>query len=148
MRIICHTEFRLLMKLLITAILFPFTLVASAQYLEKTGDIRIFTDPRIDQLATEYPLIATQIHSLDGFRVQIFFDSGNLSKRNASQAREDFIKRYPEVAAYITFREPFYRVRVGNFRTKLEADGFRKKILHYYPHAFTVNDQITPAADY
>lgn len=108
------------------------------------GDIRIFADPRIDKLAAEYPTIASQIHSLDGFRVQIFFDSGNLSKRNASQAREDFIRRFPDVEAYITFREPYYRVRVGDFRTKLEADGFRKRILQHYPHAFTVNDQINP----
>lgn len=132
------------MKLLTAAIPLFFTLFATAQHNEKTGDIRIFADPRIEKLAAEYPAIATQIHSLDGFRVQIFFDSGNLSKRNASQAREDFIRRYPDVEAYITFREPYYRVRVGDFRTKLEADGFRKRILQHYPHAFTVNDQINP----
>jgi len=110
------------------------------------GNVQIITDPRIERLAGEYSEIAGQIHSVDGFRIQIFFDSGNFSKRNASQAREEFIRRFPGVEAYITFREPYYRVRVGDFRTKLEADGFRKKLLRHYPHAFTVNDQINPPA--
>ena len=113
---------------------------------EVQGNIIVISDPRIEHFAEEYKNIAGQIHSIEGFRIQIFFDSGNLSKRNASQAREEFMRRHPGVEAYITFREPYYRVRVGDFRTKLEADGFRKRILRHYPHAFTVNDQINPAA--
>lgn len=116
-----------------------------SQHESPEGEIIIIADPRIESLAEEYPQVAGQIHSIEGFRIQIFFDSGNLSKRNASQVREDFIKQFPGTEAYITFREPYYRVRVGDFRTKLEADGFRKRILKHYPHAFTVNDQIKPS---
>ncbi len=117
---------------------------AQADTAEVQGSVTVFSDPRIKDFAEEYKNIAGQIHSMEGFRIQIFFDSGNFSKRNASQAREEFMRRYPGVEAYITFREPYYRVRVGDFRTQLEADGFRKKLLRHYPHAFTVNDQINP----
>ncbi len=110
------------------------------------GNISVIQDPRIDRLSIEYQEIASQIHQPEGFRIQIFFDSGNLSKRNASVAREEFIRRYPSVEAYISFREPYYRVRVGDFRTRLEAEGFRKSILRHYPNAFTVNDQINPTS--
>lgn len=129
--------------------LFGFSfLYGFAQFEESDGNIHIISDPRIDRLVEEYSNVAGRIHSLEGFRIQIFFDSGNLSKRNSAQVREEFIKRFPGIEAYITFREPYYRVRIGDFRTKLEADGFRKKILQHYPHAFTVNDQInTPAPD-
>jgi hypothetical protein len=132
------------MKILLFIFLGTFTLAGLAQDYNNHGNVSVVSDPRIEKLANEYPQIASQIHIMDGFRIQIFFDSGNLSKRNASQARENFIRQYPDVEAYITFREPYYRVRVGDFRTKLEADGFRKLILRNYPHAFTVNDQINP----
>ncbi|MBE0661033.1 MAG: SPOR domain-containing protein [Bacteroidales bacterium] len=130
------------MKPFITILLAILSITGFAQYNNMNSNIRVYADPGIDRLAKEYQEIASQIHYLDGYRIQIFFDSGNLSKRNASKAREDFILQFPDVEAYITFREPYYRVRIGDFRTKLEADGFRKRILHQYPHAFTVNDQI------
>jgi len=132
------------MKIFLILFFTTFFLTGFAQHNSYHGNVSVVCDPRIDRLAEEYPEIAGQIHSMEGFRIQIFFDSGNLSKRNATQARESFIRQYPNVEAYITFREPYYRVRVGDFRTRLEADGFRKRILNNYPHAFTVNDQINP----
>jgi hypothetical protein len=132
------------MKPFYTLLLTLLSMSGFSQYRSMNSNIRVYADPGIERLAREYQEIAGQIHHLDGYRIQIFFDSGNLSKRNASKAREDFIQQFPEVEAYITFREPYYRVRIGDFRTRLEADGFRKRILHQYPHAFTVNDQISP----
>jgi hypothetical protein len=133
---------KILKSFLLLTLAFP--LFVFAQSDEKQGSIVITSDPRILQLAEDYKRLASQIHNNEGFRIQIFFDSGNFSKRNASLARQEFIRRFPDVEAYITFREPYYRIRVGDFRTKLEADGFRKKLLLHYPHAFTVNDQINP----
>jgi hypothetical protein len=49
---------------------------------------------------------------------------------------------YPEVSAYLTFKAPYYRVRVGDFRTKLEAEGFLFQLATNYPNAFTVPDRI------
>ncbi len=135
---------RQLMRTILLHVFIFMTVSVFAQHFKIHENTTIIADPGISQLAEEYLSIAGQIHSLEGFRIQIFFDSGNLSKRNATQAREEFIKRFPGIEAYITFREPYYRVRIGDFRTKLEADGFRKKILQDYPHAFTVVDQIYP----
>lgn len=132
------------MKILLIFFLSFSFLKSLAQYENPQGNVEVICDPRIEKLAKEYSEIAAQIHGLDGFRVQIFFDSGNRSKNNAAQVREKFIMQYPDVEAYITFREPYYRVRVGDFRTKLHADGFRKQILKDFPNAFTVNDQINP----
>lgn len=106
--------------------------------------ISFVKDPRIDQLLESYQRAREMNNKLDGFRIQIFFDSGNLSKRNATETRERFIRKYPGVEAYIDFKEPYYRVRVGDFRNRLEADGFRRTILPDFPNAFIVNDRINP----
>jgi len=99
-------------------------------------------DPHIDQLIEKHRQYNLSNPGVDGFRVQIFFDSGNNSKKAAQTAREKFMEVYPEVIAYLTFNSPYYRVRVGDFRTKLEAEGFLFQLTTAYPNAFTVPDRI------
>jgi hypothetical protein len=74
--------------------------------------------------------------------LQIFFDSGNNSKNRATDALAAFQEKFPNVTAYLSFKQPNYRIRVGNFRTKSEAIGFQKSIQADYPNAFVVRDKI------
>ena len=99
-------------------------------------------DPRIDLLLEKHRQYNQSNPGVDGFRVQIFFDSGNNSKKAAQTARERFMEVYPEISAYLTFNAPYYRVRVGDFRTKLEAEGFLFQLSSNYPNAFSVPDRI------
>jgi len=99
-------------------------------------------DPRIDRLVEKHRQYNQANPGVDGFRVQIFFDSGNNSKKAAQTARERFMQLYPDIIAYLTFKSPYYRVRVGDFRTKLEAEGFLFQISSTYPNAFTVPDRV------
>jgi hypothetical protein len=55
-----------------------------------------------------------------------------------------FSGQYPEIRAYLSFKEPYYRVRVGDFRTRLEAEGFMKSVKTEYPNAFATADKINP----
>lgn len=99
-------------------------------------------DSRVDRLIEKHRQFNQANPGVDGFRVQIFFDSGNNSKRSAQTAREKFMELYPDVAVYLTFQAPYYRVRVGDYRTKLEAEGFLFQITTDYPNAFTVPDRV------
>ncbi|MDP2423539.1 MAG: SPOR domain-containing protein [Bacteroidales bacterium] len=125
--------------LLVCAISYMF---AYSQTGSSQGGVTIIKDERINRLQDYYISVAKKSTTLDGFRVQIFFDSGNQSKRNAMAVREKFLQQYPGIEAYIDFREPFYRIRVGDFRTRLEAEGFRRSISGDYPNGFTVNEKI------
>jgi hypothetical protein len=79
---------------------------------------------------------------IDGFRIQIFFDSGNNSKTRAKSVYESFLAKYPNIGTYLTFKTPNYKVRVGDFRTKLDAQRFLNGILTDYPNAWIIEDQI------
>lgn len=81
--------------------------------------------------------------SIPGYRLNIYFEAGNYSKAKAIEVKNTFDLNYPEYKAYISFSEPYYRVRVGDFRTKIEAVGFLKKILKTFPNAFEVKDMIS-----
>ena len=77
-----------------------------------------------------------------GFCVQICFESGNNSREKAEKTRMMFLSKYPQVSAYVTFKEPNFRVRVGDFRTRTEARGFREKIMFDFPSSFVIKDEI------
>jgi hypothetical protein len=79
---------------------------------------------------------------LIGFCVQIYFESGNTSREKAEKMRATFLSKYPKCSAYVSFHEPNFRVRVGDFRTRAEARGFRETIRADFPQGFVVKDEI------
>jgi hypothetical protein len=97
------------------------------------GKIEVFQDDRIarlDSLKKEYP------GKPSGFRVQIFF--GN--RKEALERKADFIESHPDIPAYISYLAPNFRLRVGDFRTRLEAE--RLKDTLDYTGCYIVRDKI------
>lgn len=105
------------------------------------GKVVVHQDSRIDKLLEKHRAFGEK-GKLEGYRVQIFFDSGNNSKNKAAARKGQFVARFPEVGAYLTFQSPNYKVRVGDFRTRMDAEGFKAKILNDFPDAFVVRDEI------
>lgn len=76
---------------------------------------------------------------LPGYRVQIYF-GGNRPK--ASETKLDFMSKYPDCPAYLSYQQPNYKVRVGDFRNRFDALQFMKKIQGDYPTTFVVPDEV------
>lgn len=106
------------------------------------GNVEVIQDEKIAQLAEQYRKMSANNAEIDGYRVQIFFDSGSNSKNKAASVKVEFESLYPEAKPYLSYKEPYYRVRVGNFRSLIEAVGFQKKISTDYPNSFPVKDKI------
>ena len=115
-------------------------------YTEET--VKIYQDVRIDSLVelhrkiNEYNLAHDEHDGIEGYRVHLFFESGNNSKDRTMGVRNGFLRRYPNVGAYVIYRAPYYRLRVGDFRSKIEAEQFLHRILRYYPSAYVVKTKI------
>jgi len=58
----------------------------------------------------------------------------------ADQSRARFISRHEEVKSYKQFEYPYFKVYVGDFRTRSEALKFLKEIEYNYPDAFIRED--------
>ena len=114
---------------------------ASAQ-TEHTGELNIYADQRIDDLLQLHIAYNETFPVLDGYRIHIFMESGNEALVTAQEVKEKFEEKNNDVPAYITFGEPYYRVRVGDFRTRLEASQFLQKINRKYPNAWVIKDKI------
>jgi hypothetical protein len=109
---------------------------------QEKGIIEIHEDNQVVQAVNQYLEYTMKNPGLSGYRIQIFFDSGNRSKQMAMNAKASFQARFPEIEAYLSFEEPNYKVRVGNFRTKLDAERCLRKIFDLYSNAFIVPDHI------
>ncbi len=106
-----------------------------AVHADFIGDARIDTLLHLQKLQNEkFPVVP-------GYRIQIYKESGNLALDKALAIRDAFEKQY-NIPAYITFNEPYYRVRVGDFRTRLDAIRALEKIKKKYPLAWEIKDDI------
>ncbi len=99
-------------------------------------------DAKIDSLLNLHIEYGKQYPIAQGYRIQILKVSGNEAIDIIEQSKTDFSEKYPDMPIYLTFNEPDYRVRVGDFRTRLEAEKFLKKINRKYSGAWVIQDDI------
>lgn len=78
--------------------------------------------------------VAAVHHGRAGFRVQIFDDNNVRTARSEAQARKKQIElRFPEYKAYVTFNSPYWRVKVGDFTSRSEAEAAMAEIRQAFP---------------
>ncbi len=106
------------------------------------GNIEIIQDDRVAVLVSKHIEQNMERKGSPGYRIQIFFDSGANSKSRAQSIYSTFQARFPETGAYLSYKAPNYKVRVGDFRTRLDARRFLNTIIADYPNAWIVEDII------
>ncbi|MDR0970043.1 MAG: SPOR domain-containing protein [Lentimicrobiaceae bacterium] len=111
-------------------------------FSQQQGNLHLVQDSKIDSLVNLHRKIRQRDSKIDGFRVQIFMESGNEAVDRAQKVSDEFLHVFPEIQPYISFGQPYYRIRVGNFRDRLEAEGYLKRIQTKYPQAFVISDRI------
>jgi len=99
-------------------------------------------DIRVDELLQLHIAYNTTFPVMPGYRIQLFMESGNTALEKAEKIIGKFEDKHKRISAYITFGEPYYRVRVGDFRTRLDAIQFLTMIQRSYPQAWVVKDKI------
>ena len=121
---------------LLVALLVSFSKPTEAQ-------VRIVGDVAATQMVERHVELNQRVKTIPGYRVQIASFSGTNSKTSAFNLREQFMTDYPTVGAYIVFDEPNFKVKVGDFRTRLEAYAFLQQIKEVYK-GYLVKDNIYP----
>ena len=106
------------------------------------GEVNVIQDNRIGELLEKHRQINEAFNGMSGYRIQIFFDSGSNAKNRANNERRRFMAMYPSIIAYIIFDAPNFKVRVGNFRSRLEAEKFLKDIVKQFEMAYVVPSRI------
>lgn len=108
--------------------------------VETTGTVIIHQDEKISDLMET---ISEADIPLEGYRIQLSFGR----KEEVNEIRSEFLKMYPECSAYVSWLQPNFRLRVGDFRTRLQAERFKNEIRDNYPSCYIVRDYIEPARE-
>jgi hypothetical protein len=114
------------------------TVVTTAELFKRTdsnqgGQLNIIQDPALDTLMSRYILSNKNLEEkngftgVEGFRIQIYNSSERNAKTESGKVRQEFMNEFPEsefpeLVTYLIFAEPaYFKVRVGNFRSRTEA---------------------------
>lgn len=106
-------------------------------------NVRYDVEPAVQTIQEDYIKTWNKIGEVDGYRIQILAVTGANSRTTAENERSVFAARYPETPSFLSYAEPYFRVRVGNFATRLEAYKTLLDIQENYPNAYIVPDKIT-----
>ena len=128
----------------ITVLLFQLVFIQGKAQTTDTLSLKgtVIQDPRVEVLVMKHVRLNQMTKTIDGFRIQLYSDSGNNSKANAQAVYDEFVLKYPGMAAYLTFKSPNYKVRVGDFRSRLDAQRFLNEAMVDYPNAFIVSEPV------
>lgn len=80
--------------------------------------------------------------SISGYRVRIFFDNKQTARTESEQTLRYFESLYHDIVAYRTYSNPYFKVTVGDCRTKSEAMALLARIKPVFPSAFVVKECI------
>ncbi len=106
------------------------------------GEVILVQDPGVTRIVEREVTVNRRKGGIDGYRIQIFFNSGRKAREEALKTKADFLSGHPDIPVYIVYHAPFYKVRVGNFRSKDEALGVFHQLRKHYPSAYIVKDVI------
>lgn len=126
-----------------------FIFLYSVSFAQK-GEVNVIKDPLIDSLIakrlevyrtggdvtvkTNKPIVSGY-----GYRVQVFYGS---DRREMFNQQSRFKSSYPKINTYIIYKEPNYYLRVGDFRTKLEAQRLMSELRPNFPTLFIFREKI------
>ena len=125
-------------RILCLSIFFFMAAVAFAQ----NGSVNVDQDDRIDGLIAKQRILYQLDSSFSGYRIHVFMEIGNEALQHAKEVKAQFERAYPDIPIYLTYVEPYFRLRAGNFRNRVEAEKCLRRIKPRYKEAFVTADMI------
>lgn len=125
-------------------------LVSTIGAAQNKGSVQVVRDPLFDTLLAKRFVLNKAGGTKDGggayissygYRVQIY----NGRNRNAAyNAQAKFNQEYPEMRTYISYREPNFKVKAGDFRSRLEAERMLQQLKPWFSAMFIISERINP----
>ncbi|WP_255571324.1 SPOR domain-containing protein [Halomarinibacterium sedimenti] len=107
-------------------------LFLSVKSFSQQGTVTIHQDKRIPTLLDLKKSLEKDNKLTDGFTIQLYY--GNLSKANSTLS--SYRNKYGKWPASIEYETPNYKVWVGNFTSRIEADRVLLEVQRNFPSAF------------
>lgn len=120
------------------AILYAATLYLTTSYMHaQDQNITVSQDPKFEQLLKEKRKTNLTNTVNDQYKVQIFSGESEKAKKTLSEFKQEF----NSLDGTIVFNTPNYKVWVGNFKTRIEAERNLIEIKRKYKNVLLIKPQ-------
>lgn len=108
------------------------------------GSVKLECAPDINNLLNLHIQLNKKHNSFPGYRIQIYSSTSlQTSVVQLRQMRDNFEKEFPDIPAYLKYFDPDFKIRVGNFRSRLDCIPALHRIKKKYPSSYPVKTDIT-----
>lgn len=102
-------------------------------------DFSVYQDTSINVLLYKYKEYNTTREFAEGYRIQIMYTD---IRDDVYKAKAAMYVEFPELNPYVEYEQPYFKLRLGDFKTRLEATYYLQKVIPIYSGAFIVHDKI------
>ena len=106
------------------------------------GSVNVNQDSRVSSLIAKQRSLFAVDSTLNGYRIHIFMEIGNDALKHAEEVKRKFERVFPDIPIYLSYAEPYFRLRAGNFRNRVEAEKCLRRIKPKFKEAFVTSDLI------
>lgn len=111
-------------------------------FAQNQGSLDVDQDDRIEVLISKQRSSYQVDSSFSGYRIHIFMEIGNEALDHAKNVKNQFERAFPDIPIYLTYAEPYFRLRAGDFRNRVEAEKCLRRIKPKFKEAFVTADMI------
>ncbi len=122
--------------LLLGAAFFLCTSLVKAQNTK--GQVNINSPKEVDDIVSQRITFNKKNKGVKGYRIQLFYGS----EKGAYKLKDEFNSLFPELKTIIAFSSPDWKVQVGNYITRIEADSALVAIKKEFPSAIILPTKI------
>lgn len=126
---------------LVTILLLAF-LTSSSLFAQ---NLNLQEDPAVSQLVNSVELLQKSLTEISGWRVQILATTNRVK---IEEAKTGFLRKFPHIQPQWIYNEPYYKLRVGAYRSKLAAYKLLYQIKEEYPRAYVTKVRKIPVRDF
>lgn len=106
------------------------------------GDVFVFQSDLIRNLAEKKMRNDKRNARIEGYRIRIFSDNAQTARQASLDVVAEFVQYFPDIPVYRIYDNPYFKVYVGDYRTKDDALKELKRISRKYKYSFIIPDFI------
>lgn len=119
-------------------------LEALSDTAENGGVADLYVSAEVGVMMKSHILQKQNAKKFTGFRIQILsVNSAQMQVEQLEAIRDKFESDFPNIPAYLQYTVPDFKIRVGNYKSKLDAIPDLNKIRRVYPDCYVVKCDIT-----
>ncbi len=107
---------------------------AGLDALTRKATVEIVSEPAEDESVRDNVDSEATATRVAGYRVQVFSDNNQRTAKGEARSKEKQLREaFPDFDTYIVYNSPFWRLKVGDFRTQHEAEAAADDIKSRFP---------------